>query len=323
MLDKFGRNIEYMRVSVTEKCNLRCRYCMPNGADCPSSADTLSREELLRICRAAVSLGVTKFKITGGEPLMRRDCVEIIKDIKSMPGVEEVTLTTNALNLAPVLPALHSAGIDGINISLDSLNPERYARITGAAPAMLSCALDAVDASCNLGIKTKVNCVLLNETSDEVTALASLAKDKSLDVRFIELMPIGLGARMERADPDTALAEIQEMWPQIRPTGEKRGNGPAHYYEIPGFKGKIGFIDAVSHRFCSDCNRIRLTSTGQLKPCLCYGESTDLKAVISSGADDEALCAALSHAIYSKPRAHCFDTRESITEKHMMSQIGG
>lgn len=323
MLDRFGRNIEYMRVSITEKCNLRCRYCMPNGKDCPTCDDTLSRAELLRICCAAVSLGVTKFKITGGEPLMRRDCVEIIKDIKSTPGVEEVTLTTNALYLAPLLPALVSAGVDGINISLDSLTPERYARITGAAPTMLSHTLDTIDACCKFGIKTKVNCVLLNETSDEVTALARLAKDKSLDVRFIELMPIGLGAHTERTDPDTALAAIQEMWPQIHPTGEKRGNGPAHYYEIPGFKGKIGFIDAVSHKFCSECNRVRLTSTGLLKPCLCYGESTDLKAVIRSGADDEALCTALSRAIYSKPRAHCFDTRENITETHMMSQIGG
>lgn len=323
MLDQFNRSIDYMRVSITDACNLRCRYCMPEGG-CPAAvSEALTREELMRICRSAVSLGITKFKITGGEPLMRRDCAEIISDIKAISGVEQVTLTTNGVLLAPLLPALISAGVDAVNISLDSLLPDRYSRITGAPSGALGKALYALDACCAAGVKTKVNCVLLDDTASELISLASLAESRDIDVRFIELMPIGLGVDMKRADPDAALKTLREKWPGLTESAAVRGNGPAHYFECAELTGKIGFIDAVSHKFCATCNRVRLTSTGCLKPCLCYGESTDLRALIRAGADDAALKAALEAAIFSKPRAHCFDAVQNITEKHMMSQIGG
>lgn len=323
MLDQFNRSIDYMRISITDACNLRCRYCMPEGG-CPAAVDApLMRAELHRICRAAASLGITKFKITGGEPLMRRDCARIISDIKVINGVEQVTLTTNGIMLAPLLPALIEAGIDAVNISLDSLSPERYARITGAPGTALDSVLAALDACCAAGVKTKVNCVLLDDTSSELISLASLAESRDIDVRFIELMPIGCGADMKRADPDAALKTLREKWPGLTESHAVRGNGPAHYYECEELTGKIGFIDAVSHKFCATCNRVRLTSAGRLKPCLCYGESTDLRALLRAGADDAALKAALEAAIYSKPRAHCFDAVQNITEKHTMSQIGG
>ncbi len=323
MLDQFNRSIDYMRISITDACNLRCRYCMPEGG-CPAAVDApLTREELLRICRAAASLGITKFKITGGEPLMRRDCADIISDIRAINGVEQVTLTTNGVMLAPLLPALIDSGVDAVNISIDSLSPERYARITGAPEAALDKALAALDACCAAGVKTKVNCVLLDDTAHELVPLASLAEGRDIDVRFIELMPIGCGADMKRADPDTALQILREKWPGLTECHAVRGNGPAHYYECAELTGKIGFIDAVSHKFCATCNRVRLTSAGRLKPCLCYGESTDLRTLLRAGADDAALKAALEAAIYSKPRAHCFDAVQNITEKHTMSQIGG
>lgn len=323
MLDQFNRSIDYMRISITDACNLRCRYCMPEGG-CPTAVDApLTCEEFARICRAAASLGITKIKITGGEPLMRRDCARIISDVKAINGVEQVTLTTNGIMLAPLLPALIEAGIDAVNISLDSLSPERYARITGAPGTALDSVLAALDACCAAGVKTKVNCVLLDDTSSELISLASLAESRDIDVRFIELMPIGCGADMKRADPDAALKTLREKWPGLTESHAVRGNGPAHYYECEELTGKIGFIDAVSHKFCATCNRVRLTSAGRLKPCLCYGESTDLRALLRAGADDAALKAALEAAIYSKPRAHCFDAVQNITEKHTMSQIGG
>lgn len=323
MLDQFNRSIDYMRISITDACNLRCSYCMPNGAVYTESPAQLTRDEIIRICRAATALGITKYKITGGEPLIRHDCAELIADIKGINGVEQVTLTTNGLLLKAKLDELIAAGIDGVNISLDSLDSARYSRITGASPAALDAALSALDACCAAGVKTKINCVLLKDSLDEIVPLASLAETRDIDVRFIELMPIGFGAQLKRTSPDDALAKLREHWSELMESHDIRGNGPAHYYECSELRGKIGFIDAVSHKFCSSCNRVRLTCTGKLKPCLCYGESTDLLSLIRSGADDAALKVALEAAIFAKPRSHCFDTEQNITEKHMMSQIGG
>lgn len=323
MLDQFGRKIDYMRISLTDRCNLRCRYCMPEGAKCMPAGELLCDGEILRIVRAAVALGIENFKITGGEPLTRAGCAALIKEIKAIGGVREVTLTTNALLLAGMLDELIAAGVDGINISLDTLDPRRYSRLTGSSEQGLRYALDALELCCAKGIKTKINCVLLDDTLSEAVCLSALAEKYPVDVRFIELMPIGHGATLKRAEPDDVLALLQAHWRDLRPTAEKRGNGPAHYYESPSLLGKIGFIDAVSHKFCAQCNRVRLTCTGEVKPCLCYGETTDLKALMRAGCTDDMLYDALKAAVYKKPRAHCFDMRELITEKHIMSQIGG
>jgi len=322
MIDKFGRNIDYMRVSVTDRCNLRCKYCMPNGIELTTHESVLSYEEFLRVCRAAVAVGITKFKVTGGEPLARLGCAGFVRELKAEAGVEQVTLTTNGVLLEPVLTELAAAGIDGINISLDTLNKQRFAALTGGAEGGVDKILSALERCPALGIKTKINTVLLQSNQDELVNIARLA-EKGVDVRFIELMPIGIGASLSGADPAAALETLKKEWGDLHPVSERRGNGPAHYYASAALKGRIGMIDAVSHKFCAECNRVRLTSTGYLKPCLCYDEGADLRALLRGGASDEQLKAELERAVYEKPRAHCFDEKQSITEKRIMSQIGG
>ena len=323
MLDQYGRSIDYLRISVTDRCNLRCRYCMPEPVDAVRHDDILRYEEILRICRAAIELGITKFKVTGGEPLVRGGCTEFIAELKKQPGTQQVTLTTNGLLLEKNLDALAAAGLDGVNISLDTLDNTRFQHITGYSGEGADTLLRVLKECFVKGIKTKINAVLLEETEADAPALAAIAEALPVDVRFIELMPIGFGTTMKRVSPEDILAALKERWPDLAPTDERRGNGPAHYYKSAALLGRIGFIDAVSHKFCAECNRVRLTSTGQLKPCLCYADSADLRALIRGGCTDEELREALRAAVYSKPRAHCFDTNAVITEKHAMSQIGG
>jgi len=323
MLDQYGRKIDYMRISVTDRCNLRCRYCMPEPVDAVQHADILRYEEILRICRAAAELGITKFKVTGGEPLVRGGCTEFITALKKQPGTEQVTLTTNGMLLEANLGALTAAGLDGVNISLDTTDNARFRRITGYGGDGADTLLHVLEECCARGLKTKINAVLLEETEADASALTAIAERLPVDVRFIELMPIGFGTTMRRVSPEDILAALKERWPDLVPTDEKRGNGPAHYYKSAALLGRIGFIDAVSHKFCAGCNRVRLTSTGQLKPCLCYADSADLRALIRGGCTDGELKEALRAAVYRKPHAHCFDTNDIITEKHAMSQIGG
>ena len=323
MLDQYGRKIDYLRMSVTDRCNLRCRYCMPEPIDAVRHEDILRYEEILRICRAAIELGITKFKVTGGEPLVRAGCTEFIAALKKQSGTEQVTLTTNGLLLEKNLDALAAAGLDGVNISLDTTDNARFCRITGYTGDGADTLLRVLEECCAKGLKTKINAVLLEETEADAPALAAIAEALPVDVRFIELMPIGFGTAMKRVSPDDILSALKEHWPDLAPTDETRGNGPAHYYKSAALLGRIGFIDAVSHKFCAGCNRVRLTSTGQLKPCLCYADSADLRALIRGGCTDDELKGALSIAVYNKPRAHCFGTDGAVTEKHMMSQIGG
>ena len=223
------------------------------------------------------------------------------------------------------MDALAAAGLDGINISLDSLNAERYTRISGhpEGAELLKRIMQTVEDACAMGLRTKLNAVLLEETEEDAPELAAIAEELPVDVRFIELMPIGFGTAMRRVSPDDILSALRERWPDLAPTDERRGNGPAHYYKSDLLLGRIGFIDAVSHKFCADCNRVRLTSTGQLKPCLCYADSADLRTLIRGGCTDDELREALKISIYNKPRAHCFDTGAAVTERHAMSQIGG
>lgn len=323
MTDQYGRKIDYLRVSITDRCNFRCIYCMPNGIDCVKHAQVLSYEEFLRLCRIAVELGITKFKVTGGEPLVRKGCAEFIRKLKSIPGVEQVTLTTNGVLLHDQLDGLLEAGLDAVNISLDTLNEERFKAITGYSKNGVEEVLSVLEECCERGLKTKINAVLQTDTIAEAAQMVKIAERLPVDVRFIELMPIGYGISMKRVSPDEILKKLHEIYPDLEMTEEKRGNGPAHYLGSSRLKGKIGFIDAVSHRFCSECNRIRLTSTGLLKPCLCYDISTDLRSLLRSSADDTALSAAMRECISKKPRAHCFDELSEITEQKTMSQIGG
>ncbi len=326
MKDQYGRTINYMRISLTDRCNLRCKYCMPEGIRFTPRRELLTYEELLRVCSCAVRLGITRFKLTGGEPLVRRGCVEFLARLKALPGCEQVTLTTNGLLLAQELDGLCRAGVDGINISIDSLDEARYRELCGMpeehdAPRRI---LELIDiCALQKGIKTKINALLLRDTADELAALAALAETLPVDVRFIELMPIGDGANVRGLPSGEALDRFLKIYPDLHETGEHRGNGPARYYASERLLGRIAFIDAISHRFCASCNRVRLTSVGGLKPCLCYSDSADLRGLLRGGCTDAELEAVMEAVILEKPMEHCFSAPSGISERQRMNQIGG
>lgn len=325
MKDQYQRNIDYMRVSITDRCNLRCRYCMPNDITLLPMEMVLTYEEIIDVIRQAASLGIRKIKITGGEPLVRKNCTDLIRAVKAIDGIEKVTLTTNGILLPQYIGELREAGIDGINISLDTLKKERFREITGFDA--LDQVLEGIKVSVNSGIRTKINTVLQKGVNDdEWVDLMKLAETMPLDVRFIELMPIGYGDKDLGVNDHELREKIREMYPGTKEDTSVHGNGPATYVSIPGFAGGVGFIAAINEKFCSDCNRIRLTCTGRIKPCLCYGESFDLREILRTKAGEERnslLRQTLQQAIMYKPKEHCFETNSRITEKKKMSQIGG
>ena len=323
MRDRLGREIDYLRVSVTDRCNLRCRYCMPGGVPSVEHAEVLRYEELLRLCGLAVGLGIHAFKVTGGEPLVRRDCVSFLAELKKLRGVEQVTLTTNGMLLPDHLEALRTAGVDGINVSLDTLDDGLYSRLTGAPPGTAALVWRAAEASAAMGIHTKLNAVLLPETVEGIVELTAAADTVPADIRFIELMPIGAGKGRKGLPASEALERLRTRWPDLEPTGERRGNGPARYYGSTSLRARVGLISAVSRAFCSSCNRVRLTSTGELKPCLCYGGGTDLRALLRNGGTDRALREAMACCILQKPDAHGFGEGGAVTEARGMHEIGG
>ena len=285
-----------------------------------SMSRILTYEEILRICEAAVGIGITKFKITGGEPLVRIGCADLIQEMKRIPGVQQVTLTTNGQQLSDAIGQLADAGIDGLNISLDSLQEDRYRYITGGGD--LRKTVDAIDECVERGIKTKVNCLLQKQfNEDEIPGFAAFAFDKGVDVRFIELMPIGIGDPDAGPSNDEVLRDLRKQFPLLREDKNVRGNGPAVYYSLPGAKGSVGLISAMNHSFCERCNRIRLTSQGFLKPCLCFEDSIDVRPALGRN-DTEALKQALKEAVNMKPQGHTFHIKETI-EPRSMSQIGG
>ena len=321
MKDLQGRDINYMRISITDRCNLRCKYCMPDGIELLPMSEILSFEEIIRVCRQAVELGITRFKITGGEPLVRKGCASLIREIKRLPGVEQVTMTTNGVLLSGYLEQLSEVGLDAVNISLDTLNREEFAELTGADH--LPEVLKSIDAAVESGLRVKVNAVLQKgKNADEWQQLLELAKDRPLDVRFIEMMPIGRGRECMGIANDELLKQIQENYPGVCKDERVHGNGPAVYYHIPGFAGSVGFISAIHGVFCSSCNRIRMTATGDLKPCLCYQDSVSVRETARYGTDEEVR-ARLEEAITMKPKKHCFDEEQGITEQRKMVQIGG
>ena len=323
MIDRLGRTIDYMRISITDQCNLRCTYCMPGNKQLAQPGDILSYEEILRLCRLSISLGIVNFKITGGEPLTRPGCVDFISSLKSLPGTEQVTITTNGLLLPTHLDSLHAAGIDGINISLDTLHDDEYEKLTGYRAKGASLVKQAMIACIQRDIPVKVNTVLLNQSFADLTQLAELAAQLPIAIRFIELMPIGAANTMEGISAESALLMLKESWPDLHPVEEHRGNGPARYYAATELIGRIGFIDAMSLPFCDRCNRIRLTATGDLMPCLCQDVGCNLRDPMRMGCTDEVLRASIQHVIWNKPRKHHFLQAQSIVERKTMNQIGG
>lgn len=320
MTDRYGRDIRYLRLSLTDRCNLRCRYCMPaEGVALCTHEDVLRYEEIVQIARAALALGIDTFKLTGGEPLVRRDVPALVSALKALPGTRQVTLTTNGLLLGDQLDALVAAGLDAVNVSLDTLDDAQYHALTRRDYPVAG-VLDAVRAAARV-LPVKINAVLLPETADQWVPLARLAADPGVDVRFIEQMPIGKGEADPAVSADRLLATLRAVWPDLAPCAERRGNGPAHYYRAAALSGRIGCIDAVSHKFCATCNRLRLTCTGMLRPCLCYDDGVDLRALLRGGAGPDALQAAIEAAIAAKPEAHCFAACHG--SEQTMNTIGG
>ena len=325
MRDRFGRTINYMRISVTDRCNLRCRYCMPDGITKCAMREILTYEEITEIAQAAEDCGITRFKITGGEPLVRTGVETLVRSLKELPLTEQVTMTTNGVLLEEKLPSLMEAGLDAVNISLDTTDREKYIQITGRD--CLPQVLRAVGASIEAGIRTKINAVLIPGCNEDAfLPLVRMASELPLDVRFIELMPIGEGRGGRGMDNRALIDRLYSMYPGTEPDPAPRGNGPAVYYAVPGFAGRIGFISAIHGKFCVSCNRVRLTSTGFLKQCLCYEDGADLRAIVRSGEETgrrRLLTEAIRSAASNKPESHSFDRPELITEKHRMSGIGG
>lgn len=308
LADAHGRRICYIRLSLTDRCNFRCIYCMPpEGQKHIPHAEILTYEELLRFCRISAGLGIGRYKITGGEPLCRKGAVPFISALKQLPGVEQVTLTTNGSLLLHHLDGLSAAGIDGVNVSLDTLSPERYQAITGAslAPGEIVRAIRETQAR---GIAVKINAVpLMGHNDRDLLPLARFALENGCHLRFIELMPIGRG-RAFTGVPDTEIRRrIEKEFGPLTPLGRRIGNGPAEYFSIRGYPGSIGFIAALSKKFCHACNRVRLTAPGYLKVCLHHGMGRGMKPLLRGGASDQDIAEAVAEAVRQKPFSHFFE----------------
>lgn len=316
MNDRFGRTITYLRLSLTERCTLKCAYCRAGEGICPKKSE-LRTDEFLRIVRAFAAVGVKKVRLTGGEPMLRRDLIPIISGIRAIDGIEEITMTTNGQHLSGQCRALREAGLDRLNISVDSLKPERYTAITGGGS--LALVLAGIEEALSAGFPSlKLNVVLLRGQNDDETAdFIALTKDRPISVRFIEYMPLG---ETDQASLRVTGAELLKKHPQLVPVEPSYPGQPARDYQIPGYVGRVGLIDPMSHRFCADCNRVRVMSDGMIRPCLGSNEEFSLKEALEKP-DDRALNAVIAQAISHKPETHCFD--EAFTAEKTMRHIGG
>lgn len=315
MNDTLGRKITYLRLSVTDLCDLRCIYCMPeHGVPKRAHSEICSLEELCDMAAAAVSLGVRKVRITGGEPLIRRGVVSLCQMLRALPGLEELCLTTNGVRLPELAAPLREAGVDRLNISLDTLRPERYRSITRIGE--LSSVLRGLDAAEAAGFShTKLNCVLMGGVNDdEIKDFVRLTQARPLSVRFIELMPMGACAKWEKARFLPAGAVLDRV-PELVPAGT---DGVSRLYRIPGAAGTVGLIEPMSHAFCAECSRIRITADGKLKPCLHADTEIALR-----GLHGEALLDAIRQGIARKPERHALTRDGQSHAGRCMSEIGG
>jgi cyclic pyranopterin phosphate synthase len=324
MLDPFGRTIDYLRISITDRCNERCLYCMPEGyKGWAQKADHLSADQLVAVAAAAARLGFRKFRLTGGEPLLRADFLDIARGIGALPGLHSLGVSTNGLRLAGLAPALAAAGVRSANVSLDALDPDLYRRITGGALAPV---LAGIRAALAENIFVKLNCVLLRGLNDtEYRPLIRLAAELGTPLRFIELMPL---TRDDVLSPANFLS-VEELrarlgaespldpLPDYRP-----GHGPARYWRDRATGAHLGFIGAITTSdFCASCNKLRLTADGKLRPCLGRHGELDLKAALASATPDAALDQLLTEAVAAKPETHMFTT--GYAPARPMTALGG
>jgi len=329
LIDPFNRKIEYVRVSVTDKCNYRCDYCMPEQGVHPDGhhSEYLSYDELARIIKAFVNLGVAKIRITGGEPLVRKNLDYLVSEISGYDGLEDIALSTNAHHLAREAEALHKAGVTRANISIDSLKPKRFAHITRGGD--LAKVLAGVDKALAVGMHPiKFNMVVMKGTNDdEIEAMVDYGLEKGVEVRFIETMPIGPAgvSMMDQHYPaDKILARVKaHVGADLLPSTGKTHDGPARNFQIAGTDTRIGVISAVSQHFCETCNRVRLTAKGVLALCLGQEDAVDLRTPLRAGISDEELAQLIEDAMLKKPEKHFFNENVHNIEFRQMVQLGG
>jgi len=332
--DAFGRAIDYLRVSVTDRCNLRCVYCMPPEGVPPIAHDEVLRfEEIVRVVDAAAGLGIRQVRLTGGEPLVRRGIDALVRMLRALPDIKEITLTTNGTLLAGLAEPLAAAGLTRVNVSLDTLDADAYRAITRGGS--LAAALEGIAAAERAGlVPVKVNMVVMRGINDgQVLAMARQSIAAGWHVRYIEMMPLGAAQHVcgdgEAVDVTSAgmvpnsdiRAAIEAELGPLEPA-EVAGAGPAETWRVPGARGSIGFISAVSHGFCANCNRLRLTANGRLVPCLFSDRELDLRAALRAGATREALQALIREAVALKGSGHRL-AEHRVETGHQMSRIGG
>ncbi|ABW18132.1 GTP 3',8-cyclase MoaA [Alkaliphilus oremlandii] len=320
MKDLYSRRINYMRISITDLCNLRCQYCMPAEGICKKDhKEVLTLEEITDIVKAGVGLGIDKVRITGGEPLVRNGIVEFIQMISNIDGIKDIAITTNGILLPRYAEALKEAGLKRVNISIDSLNPDKYREITRGGD--LSKVLEGINECIRLGLTpVKLNVVAIGGyNDDEIEDFIQLTMDKPIDVRFIELMPIGEASQWGK-DRFISNEEIVHRFKNLVPM-ETEKSSPAKYYQLPGGMGRVGLINPISSHFCGDCNRVRLTSDGKLKPCLHSNHEIDILDAVRN--HPEKIQEVLASAILSKPEKHDLLTDSHEESNRGMSQIGG
>ncbi|WP_296013397.1 GTP 3',8-cyclase MoaA [uncultured Adlercreutzia sp.] len=333
MKDSHGRTIDYLRISLTDRCNFRCVYCMPEDGVCQMGHDEILRiEEIERLVRVAAGIGIKSVRLTGGEPLVRKGVVGLVETLTSIPGIENVSMTTNGVLLPRMIDDLKAAGLSRVNISLDTLDAEQFRAITRVGN--LDDTLAGIDAALEAGLNpVKVNAVTVRSLNQDFLEFAKLSIDRPLHVRFIEYMPLGdtsedSGTGWGKADviPSEELcALINEQaraagLPELRPAGASKplGWGPARYFEFPGAQGTVGFISPLSRHFCAECNRLRVTADGKVRPCLFSDTEYDVRTALREG-DDEAVHGVLLEALGAKPDEH----HDKVGTDRKMSQIGG
>ena len=322
LADSFHRPINYLRVSVTDRCNLRCVYCMPpEGISLMPHGDILRYEEICLVAKAAAELGITKLRLTGGEPLVRAGLTDLVAMLAKIKGIDDISMTTNGVLLGRYAVELKKAGLHRVNISLDSLRPERFHKITRMGK--LDDVLKGIEAAKEVGLNpVKINMVVIRGTNDdEISHFALLTVSDAWHVRFIEFMPF-----MEKGKKNRFLVPVSEMMERIEALGKlepslPNGAGPAKYYRLSGAKGTIGFISPVTECFCQACNRLRLTADGRLRPCLFSDDEVDLRGPLRQGATVEDIKHLIRQAVASKPEKHKLIT--GVTCERFMSQIGG
>lgn len=326
LIDSFGRLHNNLRISVTDRCNIRCVYCMPEQVEFLPRSALLSFEEIERFVRIAVSLGINKVRLTGGEPLMRRDIAKLVEKLEAIPGLTDVGLTTNGILLAPMAKTLRDAGLERINVSLDTMDPAKFERL--ARRSGFEQAVEGILAAKAAGFHpVKINAVAMRGiTEDDVVPLGLFARAHGLELRFIEYMPLDAGHLWEREKVLFA-AEILDLLERgigpLAPAADQDPKAPALDYEFTDGGGRVGFIASISRPFCMSCNRIRLTSDGKLRNCLFSLEETDVRSLLQSGAPDAAIVQAIRDSVASKWEGHEINTARFIQPERLMHSIGG